>query len=239
MRTFTKRRFKRKGRRVGRKKYRPNRKPGAPALPLSSGKVYNFKRTAQNIVKLEAAAPADGWQINVGGTEIFKTWVFSLGDSIPDSNEFTRLFAYWRIKGVRIQGWISNSVSGSHGNEFDSSSLIMYTDRNISGEGLVNQQQYLDSQTKKVQLMTNTGKRPAIDVYMAANQATNVYNSTVNSDYTYTAPKWISTTETTTQHYTHSNLITRVDGLSFTTGFTNAQYLRIHYTLYFQCKKVQ
>ncbi len=229
---------KRPRRRVGRKRYRPNRRPGAPARPLSSGKVYNFKRTATNIVKLEVAAPSDGWQINVTGTEIFKTWVFSLQDSIPDYTEFTRLFAYWRIKGVRIQGWVSNNVSGSHGNEFDSSSLIMYTDRNLSGEGFTRQQQFLDSQTRKTQLMTNSGKRPAIDQYPSANQATNVYNSTVNADYTYTTPKWISTSEAQTQHYTHSNLITRVDGQTFTSGFTNAQFLRVHYTIYFQCKKV-
>lgn len=237
---WKKRTYRKRRRAVGKRRYRPNRKPGAPARSLTSGKVYNFKRTALNLVKLEVATPGDGWSINTAGTEIYKTWVFSLQDSIPDYNEFTRLFAYWRIKGVRIQGWVSNTVSGSHqGPAFDSNSLIMYTDRNIGGIGLTEQQQYLDSQTKKTQLMTNTGKRPAVDVYLSANQATNVYNSTINADYTYTKPKWISTAESQTQHYTHSNLITRVDGLQFTSGFDNAQYLRLHYTIYFQCKKVQ
>ncbi len=235
LRDWIKRR--RRHKRRGKYRYRPNRR--GPAKPLSSGKVYNFKRSSSNIIALDTAAPGQGWQINVPGTAINKTWVFNLSDTVPDYSEFTRLFAYWRIKGVRIQMWLSNNVSGAHGNEVDSNCMIMYTDRNISGENMTTETEFLESQTKKVQILQNTNSRPAVDVYMAANQATQVYNSTVNSDYTYTTPKWISTGEPGTQHYTHSNLITRVDGQQFTTGFSNKMYLRTHYTIYLQCKKVQ
>ena len=229
-------------RRVGRKRFRPNKKPGAPAKPLSSGKVYNFKRTAINVIPLDTTnIPAgSGWVGNGTNTEIRKTWVFNLSDSVPDYSEFTRLFKYWRIKGVRIQAWVSNNTSGAHDStEYSNSQLLMYSDRNMDGTDMPDEQSYLDSQTRKTQLMTNTGKKPALDIYMNANQATQVYNSTVNTDYTFTKPKWISTSEPGTQHYTHNNLIKRIDAQPFTTNFTNFQYLRLHYTIYFQCKKVQ
>lgn len=203
--------------------------------------MYNFKRTAVNVIPLDTTnIPAgSGWVGNGTNTEIRKTWVFNLEDSIPDYTEFTRLFKYWRIKGVRVQAWVSNNTSSAHANEVNNQMLLMYSDRNMNGEDMSDESAFLDSQTRKTQLMTNTGKRPALDVYHNCNQATQIYNSTINTDYAYTAPKWVSTSEPGTQHYTHNNLIKRIDAQPFTTGFTNFQFLRVHYTIYFQMKKVQ
>ncbi len=117
---------------------------------------------------------------------------------------------------------------------------MVFTDQNQNGllTGSDDILSYLDSQTSKRKSAISSNGKP-LDYFMRVKQANEVYNTGVNTDYTLQKPQWISTSETGTPHYGMNMHIERCDGDTLSSGFSNNQIVRIIYTYYIECKKVQ
>lgn len=202
--------------------------------------VYPFKRSTSVVVGLNTTAPPEGW--SVSGNNLYRNWGFSLAQ-LNDYTEFTQLFKFYRLKGVRVQMFFSNTNSSSEdgNNSASNQQIIMWLDTNRDGANVAAsglEQTYLNSQTAKKRLCLNTIGKP-IDLFMRLRQQSMVYGGVGNTDYTTVTPKWIATTEATTPHYGHKTMLQRVDGQPFTSGLSNSQYVKIIQTIYFECKKVE
>lgn len=203
--------------------------------------IFSFKRSTTEVVDL-IAGTGQGWTVSTatGNQGIGKTFQFALND-VNDPSDFVNLFKYYKIKAVRVQVYLSNTITAQdEPSRFPNSNLMMYTDINNNGviTGSDTVENYLDSQTSKRRTLISSGRRP-IDLLMRMKIANTVYGGTTNTDYTLSSPKWISTDEPNTPHYGMNMFIGRVDGEGLTTGYTNAQYARFVYTYYIQCKKVR
>ncbi len=230
---------KRKHRRKGR---RTRKTKGSPLVKLQRGlrpAVYPFKRLISTTIGLNTSAPPEGW--SVSGNNLYRNWGFFLAQLL-DYTEFTNLFKYYKLKGVRVQIYFSNTNSNSRdGTSAPNQQILCWMDTNrdgadVSQSGL--EQTYLNSQTAKKKLCLNTTGRP-LDVYMPLKQQNMIYGGVGNTDYTTSSPKWVSTTEPATPHYGYKMMLQRVDGQSFTSGLINSQYCKIIQTVYFQCRKVE
>ena len=158
-----------------------------------------FKRSQSVVIGLNGASPPEGW--SVSGNNIYKNWGFSLAQ-LQDNTDFTNLFKYYRLKGVRLQMYFSNNVSTSEdGNNSPSNNqMVMWLDTNkdganVAGSGL--ETTYLNSQTAKKQLCLKTDGKP-IDIYMPLLQQGMTYGGVGNTDYVIQKPKFISTNEPAT-----------------------------------------
>ena len=200
--------------------------------------VYMFKRARQEIISL-SQSQGGIWSPSTNGG-IGATFAFSLSD-LNDVTDFSQLFKYYRINAVRVQMYFSNTnVTQEENNRFSNSNIMVFTDVNQNGLTTGNDDAltYLDSQTSKRRLGIRSDGKP-LDYLMRVKQANEVYNTGVNSDYTLQKPQWISTSETGTPHYGMNMLIERCDGDTLSSGFANNQTVRIIYTYYIECKKVQ
>jgi hypothetical protein len=226
-----------KKRRFNRKRQRPKRI--AKIQRGLSPAIYPFKRSISTTIGLNGTAPPEGW--STSGNNLYRNWGFSLAQ-LGDYSEFTDLFKYYKLKGVRLQMYFSNTNSTARdGTSSPNQQILMWMDTNRDGADIAASGQestYLTSQTAKKRLCLNTTGRP-IDIYMSLRQQNMVYGGPANTDYTTVRPKWIATTEPTTPHYGYKMMLQRVDGQAFTSGITNSQYCKIIQTVYFQCKKVE
>lgn len=228
-----------KKRRFNRKRQRPRRI--AKIQRGLSPAIYPFKRSTSVVVGLNTSAPPEGW--STSGNNLYRNWGFSLAQ-LGDYTEFTDLFKYYKLKGVRIQMYFSNTNSTASQGPATASpnqQILMWMDTNRDGSDLATSGQestYLTSQTAKKRLCLNTTGRP-IDIYMSLRQQNMIYGGAANTDYTTVRPKWVATTEPTTPHYGYKMMLQRVDGQAFTSGITNSQFVKIIQTVYFQCKKVE
>lgn len=202
--------------------------------------IYPFKRSISTTIGLNTASLPTDWLAN--GNNLYRNWGFSLGQ-LGDYLEFTNLFKYYRLKGVRIQMYFSNNVSTTDdgNNASANQQVIMWIDSNKDGSNFASaglEETYLNSQTAKKRLCLKTNGKP-VDIYMPLMQQNMIYGGDTNTDYTVVKPRWIATHEPTTPHYGYKMMLQRVDGQAFTSGVTNSQYCKIIQTLYFQCKKVE
>lgn len=235
--------FHRKRTVPGRKpaKHRRRRRPlNRPQRGLNTPAIMSVKRSSSVVIGLNGATPPEGW--SASGNNIYKNWGFSLSQ-LNDSTDFTNLFKYYRLKGVRLQMYFSNNVSTSEdGNNTPSNNqMLMWIDTNRDGKDTSDsgvETTYLDSQTAKKHLCLKTTGKP-IDIYMPLRQQDMVYGGVGNTDYATVKPKWISTTEPATPHYGFKMMLQRVDGQAFTSGMSSSQYCKIVSTIYLQCKKVE
>lgn len=234
-----KKRYKRK--RFNRKRQRaPYRKIVRVQRGLQLPAIYPFKRSTSITVGLNTSAPPEGW--GVYGNNLYKNWGFSLAQLL-DSTDFTQLFKYYKLKGVRLQLYFSNTNStASQGPATNSPNqqILMWMDTNKDGADVAasgEEKTYLNSQTAKKKLCLRGGK--PIDIFCSLRQQNMIYGGLANTDYSTIRPQWISTTEPATPHYGYKMMLQRVDGQPFTSGISNSQYLKIIQTIYFQCKKVE
>lgn len=232
---------KRPPRRRPRRKFaRKFRRTGVKVQRGMSPAVYPFKRSTSVTIGLNSTSPPEGWSVN--GNNLYKNWGFSLS-ALGDNTDFTNLFKYYRLKGVRLQIYFSNTSSPTEdgNNTASNQQILCWLDTNKDGTDLATsgaESTYLTSQTAKKKLCLNTMGKP-IDIYMPLRQQNMIYGGTGNTDYTTVSPKWISTGEPTTAHYGYKMMLQRVDGQAFTSGISNSQYCKIIQTVYLQCKKVE
>jgi hypothetical protein len=215
------------------------KKPFVKVQKGLSPAIYPFKRTISQTIGLNTSAPPEGW--SVSGNNLYKNWGFSLS-MLLDNTDFTNLFKYYRLKGVRIQMYFSNTGSDAReGSVAPNKQIIMWMDRNFDGQNTSSsglEQTYLNSQTSKKRLCLRNNGKP-LDIYMPLKQQGMTYGGVGNTDYVLQSPKFISTGEPATPHYGYKTMLQRVDGQAFTSGISNSQYVKIIQTIYFQCKKVE
>ena len=220
----------RRGERRWRRQARRNFRPARGLTP----QVMSFKRSRTEMLILNNTSAPSGWTTVDNGISV--PLVFSLSQ-IPDSTDFVNLFNSYKIVGIRMQGWYSNSVADSENQQ----SMVYWVGNsmgNVLGTAL-DEQYFLDRPTHKKRVLVNSMGKPSFDLYMKMSQLSQIYQSTVNTDYGLSRPRFISTGETTTGHYGVSMHIRRLDGNNWTAGTTNPYpQLKINYTYYFKCRGI-
>lgn len=221
------RRWERKWRRNGRRR---TFRPGRGLTP----RVVHFQRSRTEMLILNNASAPTGWTAVDNGISV--PLVFSLSQ-IPDSTDFINLFNSYKLVGVRMQGWYSNSVADSENQQ-----SMVYWVGNSMGNVLataLDEQYFLDRPTHKKRVLVNSVGKPSFDLYMPLSQLSMIYQSSVNTDYGLSRPRYISTAETNTGHYGVSMHIRRLDGNNWTAGTTNPYpQMKVNYTYYFKCRGI-
>lgn len=202
--------------------------------PLSRPRIIGFKRSRTEIITLNNTSAPSGWSLVDNGLAI--PLVFSLSQ-IPDSTDFINLFNSYKLVGIRMQGWYSNTVAADSNQQ-----SIMYYCGNSMGNVLgseLSEQYFLDRPSHRKRVLVNSTGKPSVDLYMRLSQLAMVYQSITNTDYGLIKPRFISTGETQTGHYGLNLLIKRLDNENWTTG-TSHPYpqLKINYTYYFKCRGI-
>lgn len=222
---------------------------GRQSIPrgINSAAVMHFKRKRHEIISV--GIPEGGWLLNSTSTGMYKTFDFRLDDLI-DTADFTNLFRYYKINAVAVKMWPCNNFTGENAytGQFSNSQLIFRYDQNLDGISLSgtnsfagSQQYYQCSQTAKSRRIISANSTP-ITLYMKLRQSNMIYKAlsgTSNTSYNTQRPRWVNTEEKGTAHYGMNCLIHRMSDEVLTTGFYNQQKLRIEYTYYISCKKVQ
>lgn len=220
-----------------RNKYNPRPWQITKRWPSSQqASIYNFKRTWCQVLTLDNNAAPDGWTslVSVGDEAIVQNFVIG-ASTIPDFTNFANLFDSYRLKGVSIKAFFSNTVSMNSNRQG-----LLYYVQNRAGQAQPTDltEDYFNSRPRanKRVLLNSTGK-PSFNIYMPLTQLSNTYNSTINNDYAQVKPRFISTSETTTPHYGFSLRLQRLDNQNWTTGSTNPYpVIKLYYTVYFQMK---
>ena len=78
--------------------------------PLGSGAIHSFKQSFNQVIGLNTSSAPSGWSTN--GNNLYRSLRFKLTD-IQQHGEFTDLFAMYKLKGVRMQMYFSNTVAQS------------------------------------------------------------------------------------------------------------------------------
>lgn len=249
--------------RAYKKKRRPRKRYVAKNRPARIGfsrfnpvSIYQFKRKREVIWRLNTNSPPTDPIAFVAGTgssagNIGAILKFSLSD-LPGSSgtDLTNLFKWWRIKGVRVRLYFSNTNSDASNRNTalinDNSQLLVRMDRNQTGEQAITSaaqnETYLYSQTSKIRTCLNGG-RP-LDFYIPVKQLGQTFGNTPTPGVTdeiasMQSPRWIPSTEPDLKHFGVNICIQRVDGAPLTTGYTTNQACRAIMTYYIQCKKVE
>lgn len=228
--------YKKKKRFVKKRNYKKRARVQRVARPLRPA-IYKFKRSVQQIVPLNQN---NGIWVNNDTGGIANTFTFKLSD-LNEVTDFTNLFKYYKISAVRAQMYFSNSVTDlGLASRFANNQLLIWTDINSNGTVAAADTNvaYLNSQTAKKRICLTTDRKP-IDLYMPVKLSNSVYESAISSDYTLMRPKWISCVEDDTPHYGANMSISRVSEQTLTSDSTGPSYMKIIFTYYIQCKKVE
>lgn len=227
-RKYAKRNFRRRPFR--KRHFRKKRRVGSVLRPA----VHKFKRVVQEISLLTTGEVPTNWIADTNA--LYRQFVFTLND-LPAPTEFTNLFTAYRIKGVRIQGFFSNTQSIT-----ENQNVMMTYSNNWNGQTIVLSSDYFNQrQAVKRRLLLNTRGGASIDIYMPMRQLSNVWSgSALSNDYGTMKPKWISTAEPSTPHYGINMRLERVDGQTYGSGALVSTYptLRVVHTYYLECRGV-
>lgn len=215
-------------------------KIGKPLRP----KTYFFKRCLSETVQLNTQTIPSGWSST--GNALYRQFVYKLSDLI-DYSDFTNMFNQYKLTGVNIQMFFSNTGSTPAANVVSTSApqvinsnsqLLVWVAPNPTGQvSVVGPDAMLRIQSHKKMLALNGG-RP-LNIYKRLKQLSETHGGTSNTDFQVVTPKFISTVEPHCLHYGQSICIERADQLLMANNASNYQYCRFIYTYYIQCKQVQ
>lgn len=208
------------------------RKPRA--VMVSRPRVFAFKRQTETY--LDMTSPSDGWLTTLDN-QIVKTFTFNLND-LPNHSEFVNLFAQYKLNYAVIELFpnVSAMTAGYVQTGGAASNFLCTVWRNTHGVPLTaafTKDQLLEIQRKRTFMMP-TSKPTRFK--MPLKQLSTMYASTLNSDYATVKPRYINTTEDTTQHYGINVAISRVDGTAFN---SNAPNCLVRNTVLLTCKQVK
>jgi hypothetical protein len=198
-------------------------------------KTYAFSRSREQLLALEDPdAGATGW-ISTFDDAVVKTFTFSLSE-LPTATEFTGLFQQYKLNAAALKMYPSYSQVVSTDAAVASNNIIITVWPNTTGTVLTAAftKAELNEVQRKRQWMFPLNRPTTI--LMKLNQLNQVYNSSINTDYTVMKPRYISTTETATPHYGMNVHIAKVDGSTFS---TNSTRLKIFEKIYLTCKQVK
>lgn len=189
--------------------------------------IYRYKRV--NIESVDWTNYPQGWDHFPGLDGISRGWAFSLS-SILGHAQFISLYSLYKLHGVRMQLYPAWNITTSR----DLPQIMMWTTPARIGYTLDSTSELYQTQAQKKKLVF-TNNNP-IDFYMKFNILNEVYNSSLNTDYTIGKPRWISTQETGTPHFGMNTTFTTMDGSDIT---SHPFKFKMIYTIYFSCKGVK
>lgn len=198
-------------------------------------RVYNFTRSREQLLALEDPdVGATGW-LSTFDDSVVKTFTFSMSE-LPNFNEYTGLFAQYKLNGAAIKFYPSYSLVASTTAAVVSNNILITIWPNTTGTLLTAAftKAELNQIQRKRRFMLPVDKPTSL--YMNLKQLSMVYNSTINTDYVVQKPRYISTTETTTPHYGMNVHICKVDGSTFA---SNSPRLKIFEKIYLTTKQVK
>lgn len=203
-------------------------------------KKYMFKRSIVETIVLNpgGVTPPTGWQVVDNGLCTFD--IHNLGQ-LNDYTDFTNLFAQYKINGVSTKMYMSCTGAES-GSALGNAQIQLLRAPYQTGAGLVSgytEQKFLDMQTRKINTLIKANGRP-VNFYQRTNQLSEIYESAVSSSYGVIRPKWVSTSETQTPHYSNILRLQLVNGqdlLGYTAGSVVLS-LKIIRTFYISMRKV-
>lgn len=209
---------------------------GKIARPMKQ-KIYAFKRDLEETIQISQAPLPEGWTAN--GNYISKQFAWTLGSmGLTSVAEFQALFSQYKLAGVRLKFFFSNTVSGTDGaDHYSNAQLIVRMANNQDGiADTLNSQYWRETQAKKTVTALNGG-RP-LDIYMPLKVQGEVI-ATSGGNRTIKPPTYLPISDTAVPHHGLNISIERADGQSFSANHNNFQYVRIQQTLYFKMKGVQ
>lgn len=231
-----------------RRKTRPRRKKRAafskpmqivPRKPRMASRVLQFKRKWSSNLVLNTYSAPPGWtSLEPSGDQALTlAYVLSMSE-IPNYQNFTNLFDSYRIKGVRLQGYFSFSTT----DPTNQAQVLFQYCRDHLGQNAataLTEDWFNERPRSRKRLLVNSVGKPSFDIFMPLSQLTNVYQSSVNTDYTMSKPRFISTNEVNTPHYGFNLRLSRIDGQPWTHATSN-QYptLKIFTTVYFEMRGI-
>lgn len=224
-------------------KRKPRRKSklNIPKTMFKGRRVVQFKRSIPSTIILNNASPPEDWT-SIGNaatrtSALVVNYSFALSELV-DYTDFTNLFDSYRIKGVRMQGYFSNTQSSGDAN----TNLMLYymtSDFGNQAPSSLTEQFFLNRPTHKKKILLNANGGKVFDIYQPLKQLSELYASTTNTDYALVNPRFVSTAEPNTPHYGMYMRLQRIDGEAFSTSTTTYPALKIVYTYYLQCRGVQ
>lgn len=190
----------RRRRRIFRRKRTAFGRPGRSIYPST----YRFKRAITEVIPINTttAAPT-GWTIVDNG--MTSNFVFAL-DQLTDSSDFKNLFRKYKITSVKTQMYFTNNQTFSDTNaNIRVPQIMMYQNVNQTGKvnGTLTEAYFLNTQTARKQTVVHDHKYP-ITIWHKVKQLNRVYSSAQaagNNDYVLSTPKYIATSDDTTEHY--------------------------------------
>ncbi|AXH78951.1 MAG: capsid protein [Circular genetic element sp.] len=220
-------------------------KLGRPSRGLTQS-TYFFTRKKSNVIKLSDTTLSDGWNVS-SDNGIYKDWNFNLSE-LTDYTDFTALFKQYKICAVQVELTFNNTGSVVSANDGSTASIMpgtqlqLYTIPNRVGKARgalspLTEAIVLNTQASKKRLALNGG-RP-LKYYMKLNQLGEIFNTSINTDYVVTRPRYISTDEVNTKHYGMEMYLNRVDGVTLSSDIANEQVMRETITYYIACKGVE
>lgn len=210
-----------------------------PRKPRMAPRVLQFKRKFSHTLTLNTYSPPPGWTTlePSGDQALTLAYVIAMSE-IPDYANFTNLFDSYRIKGVRLQGYYSFNTTGPTS---QAQVLFQYC-RDHLGQNtaaVLSEEWFNQRPRSKKRVLVNSVGKPSFDIYMPLTQLSNTYQSSVNTDYTMSRPRFISTNEVNTPHYGFNLRLSRIDGQPWTHSTSN-QYptLKLFSTVYFEMRGI-
>ncbi len=155
------------------------RKAPAPSSGITRPRVIKFKRSLAETIILNSAIPPNGWTPEAVTGALFRQFQTGLID-VPDRTDFQNLFTAYRIKGVRIQGYVSNTSSDSNNQQ-----LMLYWNQNWQGTNTttLSEQFFLDRPRTKRKLLLHISGAPASDIYQPMRHLSLTYATSINAVY--------------------------------------------------------
>lgn len=192
--------------------------------------IYFFKRSVSEVITLRTDSPPSGWGV-VDGAKLYKQFYYTL-NMVSDYSDFTNLFKFYKICGVKQELIFSNSAS------VDSNQRIMiYMDKWNGRTEVLNENLYLHSQTAKRRIVPSNSVKP-VGFYVPLRIANDTLAVT-GTNYTWSRPRWIATDVVDLLHYGMNIMVGRTDDNTFgSTGVGQFPSIKIITTLYIACKKV-
>lgn len=186
-------------------------------LSITPTKTYGFSRTRQHLLALES--PDDGWITTIDGACV-KTFSHSLSE-LADYGDFTNLYKQYKLNMCILKIFPSYSQVVSSTAPVASTNIIITIWKNTHGELLdatFDDNKLLQIQRKR-QFMFPMNRPTTIKMYLR--QLSEIYAPTtitpptIAPAYGTIRPKYISTAEPTTPHYSYNIHIKKVDGAAF------------------------
>lgn len=206
-----------------------SRRIAKPLQPLT----YKFQRSFARELNLGEviADPFWTWHDNGANLDV----VVSLQELAGFAN-FAALFAQYRLTGITVTFYCPSTNVTLNQPNIGNSQLILYSVPNQTGrprEIDLTEAECLNTQSVSTKLLMNSNG-DGVSMYMPLKQLRETYQSTLNSDYAVSTPKFISTDETSTPHYGPSLRMQSVSG-----GTLSGQTIKYVMTVNFETKQVQ